>query len=140
MKRGELTGAERRRIRDAFKKVPFAHLLGIELGEIERGAATLHLDVRDELKRNNGLMHGGATASLVDTAAAFALLTLLEPHETTTTVDLTIHYLRPLTQGRATAQARVLRFGRRLATVRIDVLDGREAIAVTALTTYVKLA
>ncbi|HEV7844478.1 MAG TPA: PaaI family thioesterase [Pyrinomonadaceae bacterium] len=129
-----------RRIHEAFERVPYAHLLGIEVGEMERGAATLYLTVRDELRQNRGVVHGGATASLVDTASAFAILTLLEPGETTTTIDLTIHYLRPLTAGRATAHATVRRAGRRVLTVSVDVLDEAQTLIATALTSYLRLS
>ena len=80
------------------------------------------------------------TASLIDTASAFAILTVLEPSQTTTTVDLTIHYLRPLVKGQAQARARVLRAGRRVIVVAVDVLDEAETLAATALTTYLRLA
>lgn len=139
MKQPALTDEEKKRLHDELKKVPFAQLLGLELGEIERGEATFHLTVRDELKQNKGLMHGGVIASLVDTAAAFAAVTLLEPGQSTTTIDLTIHYLRPLTSGRATARARVLRAGRRVLAISVDVLDQTEALAATAVTSYLRL-
>jgi uncharacterized protein (TIGR00369 family) len=135
-----LTPDEEQRIRKAFREVPFARFLGIELGEMRRGEATLHLEIRDELRRNNGFTHGGVVASLADTAAAFAILTLLEPDQTTTTIDLTIHYLRPLIEGRATAIARVVRAGRRVLVSSVDVLDDKEALAATALTSFIKLA
>lgn len=128
------------RIHEAFERVPYAQMLGLEVGEIRPGAATLHLPVRDELRQNRGVVHGGATASLVDTASAFAILTLLEPGETTTTIDLTIHYLRPLTGGRATAQATVRRAGRRVLTVSVDVLDEAQNLVATALTSYLRLS
>jgi uncharacterized protein (TIGR00369 family) len=135
-----LTPDEMRRIREAFESVPFAHLLGISLGEVKRGAATLHLEVRDELRQNNGVVHGGVVASLVDSAAAFAILTILEADQRSTTVDLTIHYLRPLTKGRVTAQARLLRAGRRIITVAVDVHDETEVLTATALTSFIRLA
>jgi len=134
-----LAPEQERRIREAFEEVPFARFLGIELGELKRGQATLHLDIRDELRRNNGFTHGGVVASLADTAAAFAILTLLEPDQTTTTIDLTIHYLRPLKSGRASAQARVLRAGRRVQVISVEVLDESKALAATALTSFIKL-
>ena len=136
----EISEAQERRLRAAFEKIPFVQLLGIELGELRRGQATMYLEMRNELRRNGGVAHGGAIASLVDTAAAFAILTLLEPDETTTTVDLTIHYLRPLIKGRAIAQARVLRAGRRIIVISIEVLDEEKAVAATALTSFIKLA
>src|SRR5215211_3551462 len=118
-----LTPEEEERIRKAFERVPFAHLLKIELGEVKRGAATLYLEVRDELRQNNGVAHGGVIASLVDSAAAFAILTVLEPGQTTTTIDLTVHYMRPLLKGRATARARVIRAGRRILTISAEAFD-----------------
>ena len=141
MKTARLTDDEQRRIREAFENVPFAHLIGIELGELEqRGEATLHLAVRDDLRQNRGVVHGGVTASLIDTAAAFAILTLLEPGQSTTTIDLTIHYLRPLLRGQGSAHARVLRAGRRLIVVTVEVLDEEGNLVATALTSYLRLA
>jgi uncharacterized protein (TIGR00369 family) len=134
-----LTPDENERIREAFERVPFAHLLKLELGEMKRGLATIHLEVRDELRQNNGVVHGGVIASLVDTAAAFAIITLLEKGQSSTTVDLTIHYLRPWLKGRATARARVVRAGRRIMTITIDVLDESEALLATALTSFIRL-
>jgi uncharacterized protein (TIGR00369 family) len=134
-----LTPDEEQRIREAFEQVPFAHLLNLELGEMKRGAATLHIEVRDELKQNRGVVHGGVIASLVDSAAAFALITLLERDQTSTTVDLTIHYLLPLLKGRARAQARVLRRGRRIVVIAVDVLDESQTVIATALTTFLRL-
>ena len=135
-----LTPDEERRIREAFERVPFAHLLQLELGEMKRGAATLHLKVRDDLRQNNGVVHGGVIASLVDTAAAFAILTLLERDQTSTTVDLTIQFLRPLLSGQSTARARVLRAGRRIMVITVDVLDETKTLVATALTSFIRLS
>lgn len=140
MRADPFTETEVERIRKAFADVPFARLLGIKLGECDRGSATLHLDVRNDLKQNLGVVHGGVIASLLDTAAAFAIITLLSAQEQATTVSLTVNYLRPLTEGKATAVGRVLRAGRRLLTVSAEVLDDRGNIAATALTTYIKLS
>jgi uncharacterized protein (TIGR00369 family) len=139
MKDSPLTEAERQRIADTFAAVPFAHLLGLEMVSVERGKAVLRLGIRDQLRQNNGIIHGGVTASLIDTAAAFVILTLLGPDQTTTTVDLTIHYLRPLIKGQATAHARIVRGGRRLIIAAVDVFDDAESLAATALTTYIRL-
>lgn len=135
-----LSPDELRRIHEAFERVPYARLIGIEVGRLGRGEATLHLAVRDELRQNLGVVHGGATASLIDTASAFAILTLLEPGEATTTIDLTIHFLRPLTEGMATAQATVRRAGRRVLTVSVDVMDESQTLVATAVTSYLRLS
>ncbi|MEP6921345.1 MAG: PaaI family thioesterase [bacterium] len=135
----QLTKAQRERVTGALDKVPFAKLIGIELEAVEFGKATLAFDVRDELKQNHGVVHGGAIAALIDTATAFAIISILEPEEQTTTVDLTISYLRPLRGGRATAVAEVLKAGRRIIVVSAELRDDAGKLAATALTTYIRL-
>ena len=132
--------AERReRIERAIEAVPYAQLLGIELEKVVPGEAILTLAIRPELSQNHGVVHGGAIASLIDTAMAFAILTLLEPDERVTTVDLTISYLRPGLEGRLRATARVLRQGRRLLNTSAEVTNEGGTLLATALSTYIKL-
>ena len=134
-----LTASQLERIHKALATVPFAKLLGIELEDVAPGTATLGFDIRDDLKQNNGVVHGGAIASLVDSATAFAIISLLPPDEKATTADLTISYLRPLISGRAHATARVLRAGRRLIVVSAELVDDAGKLVATALTTYIKI-
>jgi uncharacterized protein (TIGR00369 family) len=136
---GSLSAAQFQQLRERLDQVPFAKLLGMELVAAGRGTATLRLSITDDLRQIHGVMHGGATASLIDTATAFAIVPMMAPDEKFSTVGLMINYLRPLKQGTATAQARVLRFGRRLITVAADVLDNDGDLSATALSTYAKL-
>jgi uncharacterized protein (TIGR00369 family) len=139
MNEERLTADQLVRIKNALQNVPFAQLIGIELEDIKAGAATLALDVREELKQNHGVVHGGVVASLIDSAAAFAVISVLPPDERATTADLTISYLRPLTKGRARCTARVVRAGRRLIVVSAELSDEAGKLTATALTTYIKI-
>ena len=139
MSKPGLTETQRKRIEAALSTVPFAILLGIKLDSVEAGRATLRLQIRDDFKQNNGVVHGGVIAALIDSATAFAILPLLEPEERTTTVDLTISYLRPLVSGAMVATARVIREGRRLIVVSADLTDSTGKLAATALSTYIRL-
>jgi uncharacterized protein (TIGR00369 family) len=136
---GSLSAAQLQQLRERLDQVPFARLLGMELVAAGQGTATLRLSITDDLRQIHGVMHGGATASLIDTATAFAIVPMMGPDEKFSTVDLMVNYLRPLKQGRATARARVLRFGKRLITVAADVLDDSGDLSATALSTYTKL-
>jgi uncharacterized protein (TIGR00369 family) len=127
------------RAQRAFAAVPYAKFLGLQLGEIRQGEVSIHLDIRDELKQNQGVVHGGAIASLIDTAAAFAVLTQIDPVERVSTTDLTIHYLRPALTSRLVATARVIRGGRRLFVLSVEVHDNTGALIATAVTTYIKI-
>lgn len=127
------------RIFDTFGKVPFVQLIGMELVELEIGEAKIKLDMRDELRQPYGLLHGGATASLIDTAMAFAILGNLSEGEIASTVDLTIQYLRPHTDGTITCTAKVTRAGKRLLFVSAEVTNEEGKLVATALSTYTKM-
>lgn len=134
----ELSAGELARLHEAFSLVAYARLLGIEIVRLGRGASVLSLDIRPELTRMEGIVHGGAIASLVDSASAFAVLSLLRPEEQTVTVDLTLHFLRAVRDGRVEARAKVLRAGRRVVTVSVEASDGAGKLVATALTTYLR--
>ena len=138
MSEDNLDEARLNRARAAFASVAYANLLGLELCDLKSGEVTICLDVRDDLKQNRGVVHGGAIASVIDTASAFAILTKIENDETVTTTDLTIHYLRPITTGRLLARAQIVRGGRRRFVVHVD-LENEGKLAATAVTGYLKI-
>ena len=132
----ELTAEELARLRETFAGVPYVGLLGFEFVRAERGAATFALDVREELTRMGGILHGGAVVSLLDTAAAFAVHTVIDAEARTVTVDLTVHFLRPASLGRVEATARVLRRGRRVCILSVEARDEAAEIVATSTMTY----
>ncbi len=135
----ELTDEQRRRVEAAREGVPFLKLLGIEIESVAPGTATLSVAVREELMRNDRIVHGGVMASLIDSAFAFAIIPMLSDGERTVTVAMTIHYLRPLSSGVAKATARIVRAGRRVITVSAELFDEKEKLAATAVSTYLRI-
>jgi uncharacterized protein (TIGR00369 family) len=132
----ELSAEELARLRETFARIPYVGLLGFEFVRAERGAATFALDVREELMRMGGILHGGAVVSLLDTAAAFAVHTVIDADARTVTVDLTVHFLRPASDGRIEAHARVIRRGRRVCILSVEARDARAEIIATSTMTY----
>jgi acyl-CoA thioesterase len=122
-----------------FREVPYIKLLGMELIDLRDGEAVLRLKMRDELRQPHGVLHGGATASLIDTATAFAVITKLERHEKASTIDLTIHYLRPVIDETIVCTARVIKAGKRLLNVSADVINDNDKLIATAISTYSKI-
>jgi acyl-CoA thioesterase len=135
----EITEAQKQRAAQAIRQVPFARLLGFELVDLNAGEAVIKLKMRDELRQPYGILHGGATASLIDTAMAFAVRTCVEETVPTTTIDLTVHYLRPVSEGEIFCTAKVKRAGKRILTVSADVVNEQKKLIATALSTYTKV-
>src|SRR5436190_293062 len=72
---------------------PFSVLLGARLTAFGAGGATLELDIRDDLRQQNGYLHGGVLGYAADNAITFAAGTALGPD--VLTGGFTISYLRP---------------------------------------------
>lgn len=132
----ELTAGELALLEETFLRVPYVGLLGLEFVDAARGSAAFALEPREELTRMGGILHGGAVVSLMDTAAACAVHTLLGHDGRTVTVDLTVHFLRPAGPGRVEARARVLRQGRRVIILAVEATDGEGELIATSTMTY----
>jgi uncharacterized protein (TIGR00369 family) len=132
----EITDAHREFAANALHSLPFAKLIGMRLEALRMDEAVISMEMRDDLRQPSGVLHGGVTATLIDTAMAFAVRTRLEPQAATATIDLTVHYLRPLVQGRAICTGRVVRAGKRVFTVSADVHNDEGKLIATGLSTY----
>ena len=124
---------------ETVKNTPYLKLLGIEAVEFEVGKAVFSLPMDEKLRQPYGLLHGGATASLIDTATAFAVVSVLEADEKASTVDLTVQFLRPHTTGKIVCTAIIIRAGKRLLFVSAEVVNEENKLIATALSTYTKV-
>ncbi len=135
----EITAEQKSKAAKAIKDVPYARLLGFELVDLSANTAKVKLAMRDELRQPYGVLHGGATASLIDTAMAFAVRTCVPDDVETTTIDLTVHYLRPHSEGEVVCTAKVERAGQRILTISAEVHNEEGKLIATALSTYTKV-
>jgi uncharacterized protein (TIGR00369 family) len=124
---------------NALHSLPFAKLIGMKLIGLKTDEAVISIEMRDDLRQPSGVLHGGVTATLIDTAMAFAVRTRLAIGEQTATIDLTIHYLRPHITGTFTCTAKVVRAGKRIFTVSADVVNEEGKHIATAVSTYTRL-
>jgi uncharacterized protein (TIGR00369 family) len=105
-----------------------AGLLGIEFRELspERVIATMPVDSRT--KQPFGILHGGASAALAETAASIAAwLNIDKEKQAAVGVELNANHLRSMSDGTVTATATPLHRGRRIHVwdIRIEDEEGR---------------
>jgi uncharacterized protein (TIGR00369 family) len=135
----EITDAQREYAANALHNLPFARLIGMRLVDLKLDEAVISIEMRDDLRQPSGVLHGGVTATLIDTAMAFAVRTRLETTAATATIDLTVHYLRPLVAGKAICTGKVVRAGKRVFTVSADVHNEEGKLIATGLSTYTRV-
>mgnify|MGYP001772800546 CR=1 FL=1 len=125
-------------LKELLEADPFLKLLRVKVERIEPGNCILRLDFREELTRFGGMLNGGAMATLMDAAGGCAALShQLGRNEVT--VDLNVSYLRPVRDGPIRASARVIRGGRTLAFVDVELRDGRGELCAVCKGTYMYL-
>ncbi len=134
-----ITDERKRRAAAALESLPFARLMGMQLVDIRPGEAVIKMEMRDDLRQPSGVLHGGVTATIIDTAMAFAARTHLADEESTATIDLTVHYLRPHISGTIICTAKIVRAGKRIFTVSADVENEEGKLIATGLSTYTRL-
>lgn len=125
------------RLQALLEETPLHRALGLEV--TEAGGDRLVLAARPSSEHAIGpeQLHGGTVASILDTAATFALIAATGSDWGT--VDLRVDFLRPAPVGPLEATGHVLHAGRRLGRACAEVRDPVTGRAVaSAVGTFVR--
>ena len=116
---------------------PICETLGFSLAEVTEGHAVFA--GLPEFRHYNpiGSVHGGWTATLLDSACGCAIHSTLKKGEGYTTLELKFNIVRPLTKetGRVTAEARIVHRGRTVGTSEGYLRDAAGKLYAHATTT-----
>jgi len=104
---------------------PIAQTLGFWLVEVGDGQCAFEGDTGSHLLNPLGGVHGGWAATLLDSALACAVQTLLERGEAYTTAALKVNLTRPITPrtGEVVCEGKVVHKGRTLAVSEATLRD-----------------
>jgi uncharacterized protein (TIGR00369 family) len=133
---------ERLRLWDGFAQALadghafFPGFLGIVLEEVREDYARMRLPHRPELDQPQGVVHGGALASLVDTVVVPAIGSGYDERRALLTIGMTVQYLDAVVAEDAIAEGWVEKRGRSTVFCRVEVRSARDVLAVTASVVY----
>ena len=128
---------------ETFEAAPFVRFVGYRLVGLEPGICRSALDLRPEHFQQNGVVHAGVQATLLDHTAGTAAATLAPEGRFILTVEFKTNLLRGALGPRLACRAEIVKPGRTivLAEARLyDVSDGGEALASTATVTLMNVA
>ena len=118
---------------------PFVQQLGIELIDIDEGAARLRLSYRDELSTVGEMLHGGVIAGCIDIGimtAAWAGAAVPEKLRGVT-VSMSVQFLEPVYAEGIDIVCTRLHGGRSLKTCRVDIVGTESGrLVATGTGTY----
>jgi uncharacterized protein (TIGR00369 family) len=103
------------------EEVTFSKHIGAKVGEVEPGKSVIYIDVEDIHQNGAGTLHGGVYASLIDTAMGLSVLALVGVR--TATIQMNVHFLGAVGEGRITCESEVVHRTRRTATAEAKVRD-----------------
>ena len=100
----------------------------------------IEMDNAPDLANSRGALQGGLVATLIDCAAGRLAGHHVGGHQDVTTADMNVHFLAPIVEGPARAEATIVRAGRRMIVTSVDVTDvGRGRLASRATLTFAVL-
>ena len=114
-----------------------ARTLGYDVVEAESGRVVLTLDPTCAHLNPWGTVHGGLTATLLDSCMGLAIQSMLEKGSGSTTLEFKISLVRAITPGtgRISAEGKVLNCGRRVGTAEGRLTDAQGRLLAHGTTT-----
>ena len=114
-----------------------AQTVGYEVAEAEGGRVVITVQPTDALLNPWGTIHGGLTATILDSCMGLAIISLLEKGFGSTTLEFKISLIRPITPetGLIAAEGKALYCGRRVGTAEGRVTDKNGRLLAHGTTT-----
>lgn len=109
---------------------PISKTLSFGMVEVEEGRAVFRGLPLEEHFNPVGTIHGGWTATIMDSALACAVQTVLKKGEAFTTTEFKVNLIRPITAetGLVTCEAKVVSRGRTIGVSECRVTDERDRV------------
>ena len=114
----------------------FFAYLGLSLVAVAPEEVVIRMEVPPTLYSAFGNIHGGAVATLIDTALGAVVACNVSEHDRIATHALNINYVSFSKERALLAKARVLRLNRTVATVECDCVTESGTLVAKALGTF----
>jgi uncharacterized protein (TIGR00369 family) len=120
--------------------IPFADVLGIELGAATPQQVTATMAWAPEKCTTAGILHGGALMAFADTVGAVCAVANLPQGASTSTIESKTNFFRAVREGTVTATSVPLHVGRTTIVVQSDLVDDRGKLVARVTQTQAVLA
>ena len=116
-----------------YGRFPLGTYLSVTVDDERPGEAEASIDVGERHLNPNGVVHGGVVFTLVDTAMGRATMSVLDEGSYCASIEVSVRFLRAVTEGRMTVRVTVLQAGRRIVQQEGRVtVDGEDRPIVSA--------
>lgn len=115
--------------------IPFVDLLGFTLHAMADGASELRFDAQPAHLNSFGVVHGGASMTLMDVTMAMAARSLVTEDVGCVTIEMKTSFMRPA-RGNLVAQGKVLHRTKNMAYCEARVFDAQGQLCTHATGTF----
>ena len=113
---------------DRFGNAPVSQWIGYQVEPGPSGQATVRVEVDERWHNPMGRVHGGMVSALADAAMGIAFGRTLDHNQDFSTIDLHIHFMRPVRGELLTATGTMTQRGLRIGYVTCQIVDDRGKI------------
>jgi len=124
------------KVKQAANQSPYYKHLNLKLVTFSEKECFMTMEIEDRHLNINGTVHGGAIASLADSACSLALATVIGDKEFMATQNLDVNYIAPAAKGILKARGWVVHRGRFTAILEADIFDGSGTLIAHAHTVH----
>ncbi len=132
----ELSPELKNNILSEIKKIPIVDTLKIQIISLSDGFCETKVPRKLSYDGVFKSFHGGLLMTIADSTACFAIFTKTGPFVKLTTTDMNIRFLAPCLSD-VTAKAKVIKLGRTLCPVSIDLYDSNKKHVAVAQVNYI---
>jgi len=127
-------------LKRSVSQAPYFSLLSLEMVDIGIGFSLFSMELGQKHHHPFGFAHGGVFASIIDSAAFWAMhFDLEDPNSRMISVDLKLNFLAPAASGKLIARGRRIKSGRTLGYGEAEVTDEKGKILAHGTSTLMIL-
>jgi uncharacterized protein (TIGR00369 family) len=127
-----------RRVRASFARQTIMETIGARLEHVAPGETEIVLGMSPGILQQHGFVHAGVVATIADSAAGYAALSLMPPGAGVLTAEFKINLMAPAAGDRLIARGSVIKAGRTLtvaqAVVEAETGGTRRTVALLTAT------
>ena len=125
---------------DTAGRMPFLEHLGVRILEAAPGRGRLEVVVRTEHLRDVGILHGGMSATLLDSVMGMSAASVAPPGHYVVTVQLNMNFIRPAWEGEhLVATGEVTHSGRQTAVARAEIRTAGGTLVSSGSATFLSV-
>ena len=116
---------------NSFSDQTMVDKIGIRFTAVTNSTITAEMPVDERTRQPLGLLHGGASAALIETLGSVAATWAVEPNQYCVGVEINANHIRAVRDGVVTGTASSLHCGSKIQVWQVDIRDAAERLICT---------